>query len=825
MQNTPSHSLNIAFVSPGFEWGPARTSVNAMTAYAMHLLSHIHNAVPHSWTLTILSSHKRMPSGRADLPATELLPSPPIRIERCFRGNSLGFLRLLRIIRQRHFDLVHFQHETHLYGGPLSLLLFPLFIGLARFVTTPVVTLHHVVRPTQVNALFAQMHHTHIPPVFIRWGYRIFFRLLGFLAPSIIVHNDLFREVLVQDYAIPAEHITVIPHGVEDPTMAALSCDRAELLRQFHIPKDAGTIFGFFGYFTGYKGIEFLLEEFGKHVLKFPQSVLLIGGLPAEAHAEKKSYQSYVNGLRQLAEKTAPGRVIWHGAVHDDRVGQYFRLIDCLVLPYRLCFASSGPLSYAIGSQTPFLASEELRPIVPYDSLLFALRDGALTEKLNAFAALSAPEREALTIPLQTLRNAHQWDAVARSTVQTYERSLARAAHRTAILLTGAYGQQNLGDELLLSRCLAELPRERCTVASSQPHLTEEQHRVFSIHAHRQRFTFLRHLLQAHTIIVGGGDQFKLLKHSMHRARHALLLQCFLLTLIGRLLRKSVVFVSIGIGNISTPLARFLTVRTLGWATAVSFRERESYDFCRTFAPHARAFLSADLAFLGASAPEHNGKATPGRVLGITPVFNIDHAEQYAYITQELGKAADGFLGADPERSALFLPFQTGFSAHHDVMVSREILTHIEQNRRCTVVEPFGIDRVDASFRSIDVLWGMRLHSIILSCLHAIPFVALLYDVKVKKFLEAIDCTAWGIELDKTFSAEKLLALHQQLEEHAPDIRHHLQRQAQRLAGNAEVSARLLRHIAAEVCGTPLPDPGNPAASDRLESCHAPFAS
>jgi len=820
VQNTPCPSLTIAYVSPGFELGSTHASTNAMTAYAMHLLSHIYKVIPRSWTLTILSSHKRTSAGHAKLPTTETLSSPPIRIERCFNGNSIGFLRLLSAIRRYRFDVVHFQHETHLYGGPLSMLLFPLFIGLTRFITTPIVTLHHVVRPQQVNATFARMHHTHIPPFFIRWGYRIFFRLLGAFAPSIVVHNDLFKTILIQEYAIPAEHIAVIPHGVEDPTVDASSCNRQELFQRFHIPQNTETIFGFFGYFTGYKGIEFLLEEFGKHARKFPKSILLIGGLPAEAHAEKKSYQTYVSNLQKLAEKTAPGQVIWYGAVHEAQVGQYFRLIDCLVLPYRLCFASSGPLSYAIGSSTPFLASEEMRPLVPYENLLFPLRNGALTEKLDAFAKLSPTERESLTTPLQALRETHRWDAVARSTVQTYERSLAQRTHHTDIFLVGAYGQQNTGDELLLDCCLARLPRHRCTVASAQPQRTEEQHHVFSIHSHKQRLTLLHHIWQAQTIVVGGGDQFKLLKRSMGRTRHVLLLQCFLLTLLGRLLRKSVVFVGVGVGDISTVTARFLTVKTLQWATAVSFRDRESYDFCQKSAPGVRALLSADLAFLRFPVIERDTQSTPVHRLGIAPVYNMDHAEQYAHVTRELGKATDGFLGRESERSAVFLPFQTGYSPHHDIVVGQEILAHIEQSHRCSIEESFGIERIDETYHSIDVLWGMRLHSIILSCMYAIPFIALVYDVKVRKFLEEIDCMQWGIPLDESFSAEKLLALHRQLEEHAPDMRHHLHKQAERLAGRADINANLLQQIAADVCTASTADCKNPVLT--AESYHFP---
>ncbi len=775
-----------------------------MTAYALHLLSEVYKAAPSSWTFTILTTHKRILMGQTRPPATETLPAPPIRVERCFRGNSFGFFQLWLAIRRHRFDLVHIQHETHLYGGALSILLFPFFIACARLITLPVVTLHHVINPDQIDTAFARMHHTHIPAMLIRWGYRFFYRLLGLFAPSIIVHNDLFKETLVRKYGVPEEHIVVIPHGVQDPTTSAVSRSRESLRQYFRIPEDADTVFGFFGYFTGYKGIEFLLDEFGEHVRKFPKSVLLVGGLPTEAHAGKQAYQSFVSDLRNLADTRAPGRVIWYGAVRDDEVGQYFRLVDCLVLPYRLCFASSGPLSYAIGSSKPFLASEALRPIVPYKDLLFPLQKGALTAKLDEFISLSPGQKEMLSASLQTFRDQHRWDAVARATVGTYERSLERAAHRTDLLLIGAYGQSNLGDELLLETCLRHLPRHACTVASAHPAETESMHGVRAVPS-RFSIALLRAFLSAKTVVVGGGDQFKLLKKSMHHSAHSLLLRELWIVAAAKLLRKKVYFVGVGIGTIDTRLARALTSTILRMADAVTLRDRMSMRTALALAPHAAVQASADLAFLeepsSDTAPAHVEHA-PCR-LGIAPVFMLDHAQAFPAVLQAVGGASDAFLKKDSERQVIFLPFQTGSHHHHDVITSEEILAHMSLHNRCRIDDHLNVETAKNVFRSIDMLWGMRLHSIILACLYQVPFVALIYDIKVRQFLEDIDCLHWSIPLDETFTAEKLLTMSDQLETQLPDMRLHLHRQAKKLHALAGINEQLFRTIVADMTGYP----------------------
>jgi polysaccharide pyruvyl transferase WcaK-like protein len=126
--------------------------------------------------------------------------------------------------------------------------------------------------------------------------------------------------------------------------------------------------------------------------------------------------------------------------------------------------------------------------------------------------------------------------------------------------------------------------------------------------------------------------------------------------------------------------------------------------------------------------------------------------------------------------------------------------------------------------RSLDVLWGMRLHSLMLATLHAIPFIALIYDVKVWRFLEEIGCTEWGIPLDASFSAEKLITLEQRLEARLPEMRCHLLRQAERLSTRAKVNAELLREIAREAAPQetalqPIPEP------PKLQEPASPFTS
>lgn len=799
--------MHIAFIYPSATNASIHKLAYTMTRYSTELMQALLLGRQEIHITAVSTTDPT--SQKPENPAHSDIPDR-CTVHRCFSWNTYGLLSLMWKVRWSRFDLAHMQHETFLYGGPLSLFLFPLVVRWIRRTVPTVVTLHHVIHPEAITRQFTSAFKSHIPPWCIRWGFFLFYRLIGCSASHCIVHETCDKAILVKDYGIPAEKISVIPHGAETMTMPK-TADRASLLKKFRLPPDAERVFGFFSYLDLSKGIDILLEEFRVHLTAHPHDVLIIGGALNPHFVNNRGFSQEMKKLRDQAEHTENGRISWFGEIPPDHALDFFRLIDALILPYRIFNGGSAVLSRAISFNVPCFVSEAFASCATGPAIIFPLHRGGLSAQLHRYSAIRLP------LPADPAfapwRNERLWPAVSAKTFELY-RSLAAEASQPRILLLGAYGQHNLGDEILLATCLDHLPRPCCTVASNDPECTKKDHDVQAVPRQISR-ALCRALLMAKAIVVGGGDQFKLLKASTGRSRYSLLLLCALLAVTTRILRKRLYFVSVGIGDISTSLARFLTRNILRLATAVSFRERESYELCRTIAPHSHAFLSADLAFLSSHIPEHHRNHAQSGTLGIAPVFAIDQADQYAHITQQLGRAVDGYLGRDPQRSVRFLPFQPGFNAHHDVLVSEEILAHVAQGNRCSVENPFGIERVQETYCGLDALWGMRLHSIILACLYAVPFVALLYDVKVKRFLEAIDCASWGIALDASFSAEKLLDLQLKLHEHAQDIRHHLRAQTERLVGNAEVSASLLRTIATEMGTVPVPDRGTASPDDQ----------
>ncbi|MDD4286894.1 MAG: polysaccharide pyruvyl transferase family protein [Candidatus Peribacteraceae bacterium] len=733
-------------------------------------------------------------------------------VHRCFNRNSRGFLSLLWKVRWSEFDVVHLQHETFLYGGPLSLFVLPLVVRWIRHSVPIVVTLHHVVHPKKITKKFTDIYCTRLPPLLIKCGYAFFYRFLGYAATHCIVHEDCDQSTLTEAYGIPARKISIIPHGSEDRIIEN-TAEKKVLMEQFGIPADAERIYGFLGYMDLSKGIDMLVNEFLDHLALHPRDVLLIGGIPNPHYVKQRKLVEQLQFLRDRTEHEGHGRIIWRGEIPTNHTDAFYQLIDAIIIPYHSFNGGSAALARAISYDVPCLLSEAFVECDTGPAIIFSLQKGGLSGALH-FCDMTQHLPHPSDPAFKAWREGRLWPAVSAKTLKLY-RELIMPAPRSSILLLGAYGQQNLGDELLLQSCLDHLPRSSCVVASAHPAETEKTHNVRAVPSHIG-FALLRCFLRARIIVVGGGDQFKLLKKSMGRSRHSLLIRETILVVMAKLLGKKVYFIGVGIGAISTRFARLLSTIILRLADISSFRDRESARIARTLAPRAQIIESADLAFLQRSGVgASTAIASSPLRLGIAPVFNLDHAEAFPTVTHAIGASIDTFLNADPNREVLFLPFQTGSQNHHDIITSGEILDHVSQRQRCAIHDHLDIVTVEQTYRSINMLWGMRLHSLILACLYQVPFIALIYDVKVRKFLEEIDCAQWGIPLDESFSAEKLLSLHQKLESELPQVRLHLHTQAEKLKRLAQINAELLSTIGTEAEGISVPCHNPPTVHER----------
>jgi len=777
--------MRIVAVTPYPDPLDAERHIAPVEAYAKNLLNNTLDASD-DVSLKIYTYYENSPRSFEETRGLDRA----VHVEQCFRKDSMPYIPVLKRLRVDRPDIVHVQHETLMYGGMTGFMLFPFFMALSRLYAYSIATLHHVMPREEIRTSFKETHDTAAPVWVVEKAFALFFKLTGIFSTALIVHEEEFKHILIEDYGVAREKIHVIPHGVLAP-YEQFTHTSEQLYREFSIPQDVDVVYGFFGYISKYKGLDYLLDEFEKYVKNHLKSVLLIAGDMHPRLSKESSYVSYYKNLKEKAGKIP--RVIWYGALDQKQISHFYKVTDCLVLPYQMKIGSSSVLSMAIGSETPFIVSEVLAPTVQNHAVVFGLYPNALVKKMSEFTARNLHAESNFQTFVEELHHKRVWPIIGKKTHDMYAKILRENTPKSHLVI-GAYGQANLGDELLLDECLRLLRAQNCVVASSDPDATKSAHGIRAISSHGNPLRLLRAILGVRDVVVGGGDQLKLLKPSMNAWKYRLLVQLLIISAFAKACGKKVYLVGVGIGTINTGAAHILAWAILKLATHVTFREARSYAIAKDIDPTVRGQAGSDLCFLG----EPNAwvpSAETHPVIGLAPTLEVDHPEQFAKVVSELARAIDLQATRRTDAQFTFLPFQPTFKAKNDIVISRQILEKTDAAEKCTVDAKLNFKNAAQAYAKLDYIWCMRLHSLLLAVLHGVPFIALVYDEKVRHFLEEIDCTEFGIELDEAFTAEKVLALQQRLESERESIRHSLQGKRAQLQEKCKINLALLNDI------------------------------
>jgi glycosyltransferase involved in cell wall biosynthesis len=302
--------------------------------------------------------------------------------------------------------VVHAQIEYFIYGGWPGLASLAAFLAICRLLRKRVVvTLHHVVGLRDLSAAALRELGARLSPGAARIALRVSIRQLCRLTDEVIVHEDVFRSRLVEEYGVSPHRIVVVPHGVPEARRAP---DAPPASRSILI----------FGYLQWYKGIDLALRGFEQLAAQHPQWRLVISGGPPPRRAHDTRAQQYVDHLRRLAVACGP-QVELTGYVDDTRAEQLFAQADLVLFPYRALFASSGPLALAIAHHKPFVLSETLRPLLPHWPAWCENTPPGWTSKLRSLIEDEAA-RVTLAEAAVALAATRSWDAVARETAARY---------------------------------------------------------------------------------------------------------------------------------------------------------------------------------------------------------------------------------------------------------------------------------------------------------------------------------------------------------------------------------------------------------------------
>ena len=412
-EEEPSEPGRIALVAPYPPPGAVHTPASGVASYTRNLAEAL-CALRDAPQVVILAQELSHPPGKGARIAEE---DP--RVRRCWTPSWLfpwQVTKAIRALRPRP-RIVHLQHELFLFGDGPKALLFPLLVLLAGLQGKAIVTLHGVPPLRRLNREFIRENGLRGRPWLLRLGLKTLIRTIVGTAHGVIVHEELFRRRLVEEYGIPSAKIAVIPHGIEPLSDVEGS--------RLPTPEEAKRALGlagkrtvlYLGYLTGYKGVEVLLEGFARAAPAHPDWVLLLGGGPHPRRRSDPEYRAYLRRMEAQAAKLGP-QVRTLGFVPEERLGWVFQAADVVVFPYRSVMASSGPMALCVKFDRPFLASCEFAGVLPQE-LLFPLDPEAVREILERFFTEEGLAKSAREVA-RRWRSERSWASVAERTRALY---------------------------------------------------------------------------------------------------------------------------------------------------------------------------------------------------------------------------------------------------------------------------------------------------------------------------------------------------------------------------------------------------------------------
>lgn len=295
----------------------------------------------------------------------------------------------------------------------------------------------------------------------------------------------------------------------------------------------------------------------------------------------------------------------------------------------------------------------------------------------------------------------------------------------TPILIVGAYGYRNVGDEAILAGLLARLGDRPLTVVSRDPLATSALHGVASIGIGGAAGALRHH----RSVIIGGGGLF-----GRDMGRIGRLLPAFGLTAmaVGRPVLVEGVDVDAGL----TPSARLLVKLLMRRAAHVAVRDRRSVSLLRTWG--VRADLAPDLSAWMRSAPVSAGRALLGRAGVDTrrPIVGLALTGVKASAADAAVDAVAGVMDELPDVQFCFVPMSRHprVLSHDDLVLERRLAA---LQPRLAVVEEIAHPAVVVSaFTQFSAVVAMRYHAMLFAERAGIPLVPLVYAEKNLRWLE-----------------------------------------------------------------------------------------
>jgi polysaccharide pyruvyl transferase CsaB len=295
------------------------------------------------------------------------------------------------------------------------------------------------------------------------------------------------------------------------------------------------------------------------------------------------------------------------------------------------------------------------------------------------------------------------------------------------VLLSGYYGKGNGGDEALLATLLQMLPEHVTPVVlSGNPQETRDRYLVESSDR-MSPLSLIEALRSSDAFIWGGGSLIQDVTSSISPFYYG-----SLMALAQKMKLKTVAWAQ-GIGPLKRSLTRSLARKTYSNCTKVSVRDRASAALLSDW--QIPFILAPDPVWALSSKPVPGLWDLPAPRVAVTLRSHPQLTEKrLANLTRALvdfQKATQTFI--------LLLPFQRS----KDLSIAEAIQPHLADVSKIMCLEDPQL--LKGVYRGVEMVIGMRLHSLIMAASEGCRCFALSYDPKVNRLMEDLDMPGWDL--------------------------------------------------------------------------------
>jgi glycosyltransferase involved in cell wall biosynthesis len=278
-----------------------------------------------------------------------------------------------------------------------------------------VVTYHGVISPKIIDKKFKEVNQLNIPIPLIKFFFGFIYKVSARYVDKAIVHENYFKQILINDYGFTENQVEVIHHGAEE---RPLTFSQKEAREKLKISQDKKVIL-FFGFLAGYKGVDLLLDAF--QLLDEKQYFLILAGGKPKRVEKNGAYNAWFERLESRIKRSQ--NILQTGFVPDDQIDLYFSASDVLVLPYLQMLSASGPMSFALSFGKPFLASDVFREVLENDRLIFQRNKENLKRSIELFFSNQGDFNDYI----KERKAERSWDRIGQQTFRLYENIIRRS--------------------------------------------------------------------------------------------------------------------------------------------------------------------------------------------------------------------------------------------------------------------------------------------------------------------------------------------------------------------------------------------------------------